>query len=281
LKAVADCIPCMESFLLRTAKRVSEDDWLQRKVLLDTMDVLRNSSYDRSPPEICLDLLKAAMKMLGVSDPYKELRKELNKLTKPIAARAEKIIQESDDPLYAALLFACAANSLDVGVASSFEPESIIEYGKNRKFEVDDYKQLEEDINAAKNLLYILDNAGEIAFDKLVVQQLIDKDLNCVVRHSPVLNDATREDAEEVSLSSFCNIVDPGSNVIGIPLDLCSGEFRELFERSDVIIAKGMANFETLEGATKKPVYFLLVAKCVVVAKHLGVSVGDMVLLKE
>jgi uncharacterized protein with ATP-grasp and redox domains len=281
LKATADCIPCIENYVLRTAKHVSEDDWLQRKVLLETMDVLRNTSYDRTPSEICHDVLKTAHRMLGVTDPYKDLKKELNKLAAPVAARAEKIIQESEDPLHASLLFAAAANTLDVGVLTHMSPEKILDMAQNSSFDIDNYEQLKDDIEGAKSVFYILDNAGELAFDKLVIQQLLDKDVTCVVRRTPVLNDATAEDAQEISLSKLCSVIDPGADLLGLPLDLCSSEFKEAFGNADVIIAKGMANFETLENASPKSVYFLLVAKCQVVAGMLGAKVGDMILLKD
>jgi uncharacterized protein with ATP-grasp and redox domains len=281
LKATADCIPCIESYVLRTARHVSDDDWLQRKVLLDTMDVLRDASYDRSPPEICYDVIKAANKMLGVSDPYKDVKKELNKLSVPLGAKAEKAIQDAADPLRASLKYACAANSLDVGILGEVSPEQVLRTVEERDFEIDNYDQLKEDLEGAKTVFYILDNAGEVAFDKLVVQQLLDKDITCVVRQTPVLNDATMEDAEAVSLSKLCNVIDPGADLIGLPLDLCSGEFKDAIGGADVIIAKGQANFETLEGASPKNTFFLLVAKCPVVAGVLGVSIGDLVLLKD
>lgn len=267
--------------MLRTAKTVSEDDWLQRKVLLETMDVLRGASFDRSPPEICYDVIKAANKMLGVTDPYREHRKKLNKLAISAAEKVEKVIQGADDSLLAALKLACAANSLDVAVTNEALPQEVAELAREKEFEVDNYEQLREDLEGAKSVLYILDNAGEVAFDKLVIQQLLDKDVTCVVRHSPVLNDATAEDAEEVSLSKLCSIVDPGVDFIGLPLDLCSAEFKEIFNNADVVIAKGMANFETLEGSSPKNIYFVLMAKCPVVAGMLGVSVGDLVLLRD
>lgn len=281
MKATADCIPCIENFVLRTAKQVSEDDWLQRKILLETMDVLRNASYDRSPAEICYDVERAAAKMLGTADPYRSLKKKLNKLSMPVAVKAEKTVQDADDPLHTSLLFACAANTLDVAVLSASTPQDVIEFAKTRSFEPDNYDQLKEELETARSVLYILDNAGEIAFDKLVVQQLLDKDVTCVVRKSPIFNDATREDAQEVSLASICSVTDPGTDALGLPLDLCSSKFKMVFDNSDVIIAKGMANFETLEGVTSKSVYFLLVAKCPVVAGLLGVKVGGMVLLKD
>lgn len=281
MKATADCIPCIESYVLRTAKTVSEDDWLQRKVLLETMDVLRGASFDRSPPEICYEVIKAANKMLGVTDPYRDLKKELNKLAVPAAAKAEKAVQDADDPLFAALKIACAANSLDVAIHNDASPLDVVKIAQEKEFEVDNYEQLRDDLDGAKSVLYVLDNAGEVAFDKLVIQQLLDKDVTCVVRHSPVLNDATAEDAEAVSLSKLCSIIDPGVDFIGLPLDLCSAEFKEIFESADVIIAKGMANFETLEGSSPKNIYFVLMAKCPVVAGMLGVNVGDMVLLRD
>ena len=281
MKATADCIPCIENHVLLTAKQVSEDEWLRRKVLLETMDVLRTASYDHPPAEICHETIKAACKMLGTTDPYRNLKKELNKLSLSAAAKLDQTIRQQNDSLYAALRAACAANALDILSPPGTQPKDVLDSMKTCPLQIDAYDQFREDIQNARKVLYVLDNAGEIAFDKLVIQQLLDKDVTCIVRTSPILNDATLEDAQEVSLTEICTVTDPGADMLGLSPDLCSSTFKETFNSADIIIAKGTASLETLENTTSKTVYFLLTVKCEVIAKHLGVKIGDMVFFKD
>jgi uncharacterized protein with ATP-grasp and redox domains len=145
---------------------------------------------------------------------------------------------------------------------------------------IDDTPALREALRAAKSVLYVLDNAGEIVLDRLLVEQMKRKDVTCVVRAAPVLNDVTLDDAVAVGLDKIARVVDPGVPMLGLVLNLASAELQDRFRDADLVIAKGQANFETLCDADRE-VYFLLRAKCPVVARALGVSVGAAVVARR
>jgi hypothetical protein len=283
LKARPDCIPCIIAHVLKVAQNVTPDDWLARKVILETMDLLKDADFDRTPAEIAYDCLHLTARTLGTSDPFKEEKKQANEAALAIIGDARKVALETkDDPLFTLLRLAAAANLLDTGILSTATPEDVILLTSKMDFEVNNYSAFKKDLKPAKSILYILDNAGEIVFDKLVVESLVQtgKKVTAVVRKSPILNDALREDAQLTTMDALCKIMDTGSDSLGVILSLSSAQFREAFDDADVIISKGQANFETLEG-TRKNIYFLMSVKCDVVANHLGVSKGDLVLLKE
>lgn len=283
LKARPDCIPCIIAHVLKAAQNATPDDWLARKAILETMDLLKTAEFDRTPAEIAYDCLRLTVKTLGASDPFKEEKKQANEAALAVIGEARKLtLENKDDPLFTLLRLAAAANLLDTGILSTATPEDVILLTSKMEFEVNNYPGFKRDLKQSKNILYILDNAGEIVFDKLVLENLIEKGkkVTAVVRKSPVLNDAVREDAELAGISSLCQVIDTGVDSLGVILNISSREFRGAFENADMVISKGQANYETLEG-TRKNIYFLMSVKCDVVANHLGVSKGDLVLLKE
>ena len=148
-----------------------------------------------------------------------------------------------------------------------------------------DYGGFRKDLADAGSLLYLLDNAGEIVFDRILLEEIKkiypDLPVKIAVKKEPVVNDAVRADALQTGIDHLGEIIDTGCGDLGIPLARCSEEFREVFRRAGVVIAKGHANFETIEGAWKHPaVYALLRAKCPVVAEILEVEVFDSVFTK-
>ena len=132
----------------------------------------------------------------------------------------------------------------------------------------------------AEKILYLADNAGEIVFDHLLIEQLPIEKITVVVKGSPVINDATIDDANVVGLGRIVEVIDNGSDGPGTILETCSQNFRDRFEGADLIIAKGQGNYETLSDIDKN-IFFLLKAKCPVIARDLGCQVGKMILRKS
>ena len=104
--------------------------------------------------------------------------------------------------------------------------------------------------------------------------------ITVAVKGSPVINDATMEDAIASGLSRIVKVIDNGSDGPGTILDTCSNEFLSCFNQSDLIIAKGQGNYETLSDVNKN-IYFALKAKCSVLAADLGCDIGQMVFRKN
>ena len=132
----------------------------------------------------------------------------------------------------------------------------------------------------AQRILYLTDNAGEIVFDRLLIEQLEPAQVTVAVRGRPIINDATLADARAVGLHELVEIIDNGSDAPGTLLDDCSQEFKRRFRAADLIIAKGQGNYETLS-QERRNIYFLFKAKCSVIAEHAGVALGTHVLLRH
>jgi hypothetical protein len=130
----------------------------------------------------------------------------------------------------------------------------------------------------ARSILYLADNAGEIACDRLLIEQLPMERVTLAVRGAPVLNDATRADAQAVGLEAMVEVIDNGSDAPGTILDDCSPEFRDRFAESDMIIAKGQGNFESLSDQ-KGNLFFLFKVKCPMVAERIKQPMGMHVLM--
>lgn len=270
-----ECVPCALKSALAAVRQVSSDDWLAAKVLQTVMADMPEVDPERSPAEYSLEVLGKALKVAGSPDPYKEERARQNAAARELLPVAEKALKESQDRLETAARLALAGNCFDP-LLEDLDPAAYLERALARKPARFDYADFRQAARAAESVLYLLDNCGEAVFDKLLVAELAGKDraIHVAVRHSPVLNDVTRQEAEEVSFGDEAAIVDPGKAMLGVVLSYASAQFRELFKSADMVIAKGQANYETLAG-TERDVFFLLQVKCQVVAEHLGLKCGD------
>ncbi|MFP4242836.1 MAG: damage-control phosphatase ARMT1 family protein, partial [Chitinispirillaceae bacterium] len=137
---------------------------------------------------------------------------------------------------------------------------------------------LEQTLNSASRILFLCDNAGEIVFDRFLMESMPREKIICAVRGKPVINDATMEDARETGMTDLVKVVSNGSDVPGTFLKSCSPGFREIFENADLVIAKGQGNFETLSEVKQKKIFFLLQVKCPVISRDVGFPVGTFLI---
>jgi damage-control phosphatase, subfamily I len=138
--------------------------------------------------------------------------------------------------------------------------------------------RLRQEAAKARRILYLCDNAGEIVFDTLLIEQLPMQKVTAVVKGGPIINDALMEDARSVGLCDMVEVIDNGSAAPGTLLDLCSSDFGRRFAEADLVISKGQGNFETLEG-TDKNIFFLFTVKCNVVSEFLKKPFGSAMVL--
>jgi damage-control phosphatase, subfamily I len=270
-----ECVPCALSAVLAAVRRVSADDWLASKVLVAAMADMPPVDPERTPAEYTFEVLKAALRTAGSADPYAAERRAQNDAARNLLPLAEKALAGSADRLETAVRLALAGNCFDP-ILPEFDAEGCLERWLRERPARFDYADFRQAARAAKSILYILDNCGEAVFDKLLVRELAapGREIYVAARHSPVLNDVTRAEAEELTFSELGRIVDPGRSMLGVLLARSSADFRKLFGSVDMVIAKGQANCETLAGAGRD-VFFLLQVKCRVVADHLKLKCGD------
>jgi len=191
------------------------------------------------------------------------------------------MIQDSRDPLLQAFKISAAGNIIDFGAHSSVDVEAEIKKMPELSFSINDYSKFKEEVSGSELLLFIGDNAGEIVFDKLLIEilkkQYPELEIIYAVRGGPVLNDVTAADAEYTGISKLVKVISSGSATAGTILNECSGEFLGVYESADIVISKGMGNYETLNGETVKNIYFILKIKCDLIARNTGARVNEMI----
>ncbi|OYD16679.1 hypothetical protein CH330_02145 [candidate division WOR-3 bacterium JGI_Cruoil_03_51_56] len=266
-----ECLPCAIRQCRQIVKMVGGNEELERKAVERAGAVAKGLSLDEPPSTYTSRILLAVMSLLDSSDPFKQMKAEQNRAARPVAEKADREIAESPEPLKTALMLAAAGNVIDPGPRHSFSIDDAL---KELQFAHDDSDMLIERLDHSKRIMYILDNSGEVMFDILVLKRLPKADLVIVARPGPILNDVTVNEAKELGLEEFGRVIGTGSQFLGVDLATVSDEFRKVYENADVVIAKGHANFESLVGRGRDG-FFVLTAKCELVAEPLGVKLGE------
>ena len=283
MKARAACIPCMLFQAYNTALACTSDPDIHKQVLDEAMRRYVGVSLDRTPGEISQVAFEVCRELTGVHDPYLELKRRSNEAAMQLYPSLKARLATSADPLRDALLLAVAGNIIDLGIAQKYDLTRDIVDQMDRGFDVEELEGLTGALEAADAILYLGDNAGEIVFDRLLIEVLGPDRVTFVVKAGPVVNDAMMEDARQVGLSEIVRVIDTGSNYFGFPWEIVSEAAREEFRKADLVISKGHANFETVSelGAEGEKVWYLLRAKCNEVAAELGAEYGDVILISH
>jgi len=282
---VPECIPCYLKQVINTLNQVGMQEEKAQKLLRCVLPVISTLDPQRTPAENSTILLHKVNKLLDNPDPFCRAKQKSNALALKLLPGLRKMIEASADPLHTACQLAIAGNIIDMGILANFDVEASIRDALVSEFARNDYQLFKKQVEAARFILIIGDNSGEIAFDRLLAEQLQVRDKKVVyaVRGGAIINDATREDADTVGMAKVAEVIDNGNNCIGTILEYCSPEFCQAFFEAEVIISKGQGNYETLESAPEagERTFFLLRAKCSAVARKLGVRLGEMALCRN
>jgi damage-control phosphatase, subfamily I len=279
MKTYYDCIECFVRQAVDAARLFTDDEKIHDRILSKVIKQSSEMNFYLSPPEqgkIIHDIIREILKD---GDPYSDIKERSNRFALKLYPELKKKIEQSSDPVEMAVRFAIAGNIIDMGASSHYDENSIrktIDGALNKPLLAETIDAFRDAVEQASDILYLGDNAGEIVFDRLLLEQFPREKITFVVRGGPVLNDATRVDAQNAGLMNIVNVIDNGSNAPGTILGDCSSEFRELFNKADLIIAKGQGNYESLSD-TNKNIVFLLMAKCPLIANDIGCEVGDMI----
>lgn len=274
------CTFCLLNRVYYEAKLVTNDLNIIDKCIDVALEIL-SKKYREKPINsyLATEIHRKVYEILSC-DPYKEKKKIANEISAKILPFAEKIVEKSDDRFKAAVKASIIGNEFDFGVFGHKIEEDFERYFLRRIKEdlaLDDVERIKE--LAEGEVIYITDNAGEIFFDTILMKEVkkICSNLTVIVKSKPILSDATVEDAKIAGVDKIADEILAISNSIGIITEELSEEILEKLENSNLIIAKGMANYESLSEKNFKPIAFLLTAKCEPVALSLGVKVKDMV----
>lgn len=289
MKTYLDCIPCFYKQALVASRKSGADEILQKEIMDEVARIIPAFPLSRPPVEMARDIYGMIRERTGVEDPYRSEKLESNRMAMEIFPELRRRVARSEDQLLAAVELAIAGNVIDYVSRDAIDlegkiseilnrEEKSIQRESSRDFDIERFRK---ELAKAEKVLYLADNAGETAFDRILLEQIKDtgrnKDIVYAVKDRPIINDAVVEDALFCGIDKAARVISSGSDVPGTVLSFCSDDFMEFFRGSDIIISKGQGNFEALSG-TSAPIYFLFLVKCPVIARHAGCALGDVIL---
>ncbi|HEX73590.1 MAG TPA: DUF89 family protein [Dehalococcoidia bacterium] len=284
MRVYLDCLPCLLRQALEAARAATEDENIHRRVINSVAAMIPQLSSDLRPPEIAQQGYQLIYQITGNSDPFRQVKVESNREALALYPRLKEVVSNSEAPLLTACKLAIIGNSIDL--APNFDYggiNNIVGTALASPLVINDYQQFVHNINNSRHILYLGDNAGEIVFDRVLIEelrQIKELEIDFVVRERPIINDATMEDAMAVGMDRVARIVSSGCDAPATILSQCSSELLRLYYSADVIIAKGQGNYESLDEEPDN-IFFLLRAKCQIVARLLRVNVGDAILQRH
>lgn len=259
----------------------TSDEALQRRILDEVMKRLVQLPLEVTPPQVGQIIHRLIKELTGNGDPYQQVKRQYNELALKMLPDLRERVRASEDPILSAVKLAIAGNIIDFGALSgNFDLNRIVEETLCSDCALDGYERFRSALDRVARIVYLGDNTGEIVFDRMLIETLLRYkpfEIVCVVRGMPIINDATMEDARYVGLDRLVRVISNGSDAPATVLSECSAEMVAVYDAADMIIAKGQGNYESLSGE-QGPLFFLLKAKCPVVAGDLGCEVGDIVL---
>ncbi|HDP24203.1 MAG TPA: DUF89 family protein [Deltaproteobacteria bacterium] len=281
MRTYPECVACLvRQAVDLTLNNVPEHE--QHAVLKVLVTGIANADFSLPPPMVAMEMYELLRTCTGIEDPYAAAKNASTHKALGYASELSELIARSADPLDTAMRIAVAGNIIDFGINSP-DPGRIhetVSKALHASFAIDYSPELKERLALGGNVLYLADNAGEIVFDRLLIQQIGPERVTCAVRDMPVINDATLSDATRSGLSQICRVITSGSRAPGTPRQMWTDEFRQHFQEADVVISKGQGNFETLSHIDRD-VFFLFMVKCGVISREVGAPLHSFIALKQ
>ena len=285
MKVGARCGYCLLYRGYQQILRSTDDEAVRREAIGALLHLIADMYGDDAVPSIIgAERDRLVHRITGCPDPYAELKEQANRAALEMLPSFEALVTAQPDAerLRKAALIACLGNIIEYDVPGhSADVGSVLENIGGERFTIDDIDLFEVLLGPDINLLYLTDNAGEIAFDRLLVREFrrLGCNVTVAVKGGPSLNDALMVDAEAVGMVGEAdNVISTGTDAVGVNLSEVSGEFLDVYHSADVILAKGMANWETLsEYEAPCPTLFLFRAKCKPVADAVDVPLRENV----
>jgi len=286
MKIKNECITCLARQTVDVAELMTDDKKLQQKIIKRGIEEISRTDFTESSPAIAKKLHNYVSEVTKNPDPYKELKVEYNdiatELVESLSLKAK--VNESSDSFDTACRLSIAGNIIDFGLGIDLDRSGVLD-SINQSLTASivggSTATLKEAVDNSSSIMVIADNSGEIVFDKLLVEQLPLEKVTYVVKGGPIVNDATMEDAFDVGMTELVTVIDNGYDAQGTIVEKCSDSFMQAFESAELIISKGQANYETLSELNDSRIFFMLRAKCKVIADDLVCEKGAFVIKRN
>ncbi len=277
MKVYLECVPCFLRQALEASKMATRNPLRREMAVKEVLRQLGKMSLrDKTPPEIGYMVHRVVRKVTGNPDPYRKVKDEFNRKAKQMYPSLKDEVEKSQHPLLTATRIAIAGNIIDFGPTSRFDLEHTIRDVLSRGFAIDHFKLLEKALEKAETVAYLGDNAGEIFFDRVLLEELEGKRITFVVKGGPHINDATVADAKFAGIHEIAEIKTVSNGEPGTGPRKNSKRFINWLKTQDVVISKGQENYESLSEADAN-IFFLLRVKCPMIARDIGAPAGSTI----
>ena len=265
---------------LEATKMSATDEVMRENSLREVAIYLSNEKWSKILPELGTNVHRIVKRVTGNIDPYDQLKEKYNRMALELYPKLKFIVENSEDPLLAAVKVAIAGNVIDFGPKMNINLQKEVENVLDNELVINDIGQLRKSVLKSGKLLYLADNAGETVFDRILIQELLKRNVEVTyaVKDAPILNDATFRDAEIARITDIAKVMSIGTDCTGILFEECSKKFIGEFENSSLVISKGQGNYESLNDIKDKEIFFLLKIKCPIIADDVKVQAGSTVL---
>lgn len=284
MKIQTECVPCLLKRIIFETEQSTKDERVKTKTIVNACKLLAEL-YD---PNVCsasiaTEVHRIAYETLGDIDPYKKLKEASNKIAESLIPEVEELINCSDDPLRISMICSIIGNMMDFGITGATDdPENIIEMFDEIFVEDlghDDTDEIKEILSKSKNVLLFTDNCGEIVLDKIVCRELRNFNPNIhitlVVKGEHILSDATMEDVVSLGFDEVVDeILTTGCFAVGVDFSKLPEKVKEKLEKADIILCKGMANYEAFSETDYRPIAYLLRTKCTAIANSMNLPLN-------
>jgi len=257
MKVAPECIPCFVRQAFEAVSLVTDDQESGRRILRQVLFRLANEPFDKAPPAVARDIHRIIKQLSGDGDPFLEIKRYSNSLARRLMPALRKLVSSSGDRFETAVRLAICGNVIDCAQGDTVGEERIKEavlHCLDQPVSKNTIDELRSEVRSASSILYLGDNAGEVFFDRLLIEELEGRPITFVVRG--------------------------GSDAPGTILEECSEDFKRQFREADLVLAKGQGNYHTLRDQGKR-MFYLLKVKCPVVADEFGCDEGDMVVVRK
>ena len=281
MKIEEACVGCIINQSVKVANAIRAEDALKTRLISTVEDMSKTFSFNDAPPEIAADVYEMMAKLAHKNDLYDELKEHSTQKALSFVPFLKQKLQDSQDKLLTATKIAVAGNVIDLAAEVEFDLSDELDKIFHTEFSHNDFHLLTQELSHARRVLVIGDNVGEHIFDYMfieVLKELYPKvHFSYMVRGNPIINDVTMKEAKEAGFDELCELIDSGVNTPGFTYNRANKYAQKVFDTADLVISKGMGNYECLTSSHRKNICFLLKVKCEVVASSLKQKVGDIV----
>ena len=275
------CVTCIINQSVKVADAINADDDLRYELTSSVENMSKDFSFAQTPPEIASDVYEKMAAIANKSDLYDEVKALSTQKALSFVPALKKRLHNASDTLLIAVKIAVAGNVIDLAAEVEFDLAEELEKIFETDFAHNDFDTLKNELDNASSVVILGDNVGEHIFDYLLVETLQslypETKFIYMVRGNPIINDVTLKEAKEAGFHKLCTLVDSGVNTPGFAYTRAHENAKKLFDEADLVISKGMGNYECLTPSHKANICFLLKVKCGVVASSIDAQIGDII----